>query len=160
MKRDPLLLALLLPVVVLAALTVREEMARRDSQSWRIPVEGFDPRDTLRGLYVRFSYGFEVRGDAASCLGAEGCRLCLEQAGDEVVATVQTAPGQCRLPVDILASHIDARPGPAPGSVQFTNRIFISEASAPEVGAALQRGRMHLRAELGRDGRLVSRRLE
>lgn len=154
------LAALLLPLLVLAAGIARNEAGRRDAELWRIPVEGFDPRDTLRGLYVRFSYAFEVRGDAASCLAEGGCRLCLSAEGDRVVATVQSAPGQCRLPVDTLASRMDVRPGPTAGGIVFGNRIFVSETSAPRLRRELAGGGMDLVAELGVDGRLVSRRLE
>ena len=159
MKRWPLLLALLLPVVVLVAATGRHEMARHDAETWRIPVEGFDPRDTLRGLYVRFSYAFEVRGDTAPCLRQGGCRLCLTDEGGKVVAEVATSAGQCRRPVDTIASRIDVRPGPD-GGVLFGNRLFVSERSAASLRLQLDEGPMQLVAELEPDGRLVSRRLE
>lgn len=158
--RRALPLALLLPLLLLAAAILRQERARLGAEEWRIAVEGFDPRDTIRGLYVRFSYAFVVRGDPKPCLGDRGCQLCLSREGGEVVATVATAPGQCRLAVDTLASHIDVRPGPVPGSVRFSNRIFVSETSAPPLRRQLAAGRMQLLAGLGADGRLVSRRLE
>ena len=160
MNRRLLLAALLLPLLFLGSGIVRNEAGRRQAEPWRIPVEGFDPRDTLRGLYVRFSYGFEVRGDAASCLGDRGCRLCLSEEGGRVVATVEKAPGQCRRPVDTAASRMVVRPGPAAGAVVFGNRIFVSESSAPRLRRELDQGGMQLVAELGADGRLVSRRLE
>ena len=159
MKRAALWLSLLLPVVVLAAGIARHEMARLGAEEWRIPVDGFDPRDTLRGLYVRFSYAFELRGDATPCLGEQGCRLCLSNEGGQVVATVSTAASQCPIAVDTAASRMRAQPGPL-GAIIFTNRIFVSERSAPRLRRELGEGSMQLLAELEPDGRLVSRRLE
>lgn len=159
MRRLPLLLAVLLPALVLAGGIVSKETGRLGAEEWRIPVDGFDPRDTLRGLYVRFTYAFDVRGDTRACMEETGCRLCLSREDGRVVATVETAEVQCRMPVDTLASRIDVRPGVG-GVPMFSNRIFISETSAPELQRQLAEGSMQLVAELSADGRLISRRLE
>jgi hypothetical protein len=161
MKRNAwLAAALLLPLLVLGHGIWRHQSNLAAAQTWRIPISGYDPRDPLRGQYIRFNYDWALRGDGRPCLSAEGCNLCLSQEGDRVVATV-LQPGQtCAAPVNTRASAIQVSSGFPAGTFNFSSRIFVSEASAPALEAQLRDEPMQVVAALGADGRLVNRRVE
>lgn len=155
-----LLAALALPVAWLGASAVVQERALGQAREWRIPIEGYDPRDPLRGQYVRFSYGWALAGSPDLCL-REGCSLCLAESDGRVTATAGPRGATCPFPIDLAASSIEANPAfrDADG-VRFTSRIFVSEASAPALEAQLREGPMVVVAALTPDGRLVNRRIE
>ena len=56
MKRMATLAALVLPLVGLAGLWVWTDSWTREGTDWEVPVEGYDPRDLLRGHYIQFQY--------------------------------------------------------------------------------------------------------
>ncbi len=159
--RDRLLLAaLLLPIAWLAVAAGLQERALGGARNWRIPIEGHDPRDPLRGQYVRFSYGWVQAGDPRLCLDKR-CTLCLSEQAGTVTATAVPKGQGCPFPVDPAASSIEVRPGFArDGDILFGSRIFVSEARAPQLEAQLQEGPMVVVAALTPDGRLVNRRIE
>ena len=162
MTRRPLLLAALaLPALWLAAGIWHNERALSAAPEWRIPIEGYDPRDPLRGRYIQFAYAWQLSGDAALCTDPAQCRLCLGKAGGTVVATIAPAPAACAHPVDLQASAIDMRRGFGPrAETRFTSRIFVSETSAPLLEAQLREGPMEVVAAVTPDGRLVNLRLQ
>lgn len=152
MKHWKVALALLLPLAGLAAGIVRQEIEQARATTWVIPVEGYDPRDPLRGHYIRFRYRWAVEGDSLLC--DKGlCRICLEDRNGAVVARIvpKTAPATCTHPVDPEASHMEAG---------FTGQLYVSEASAPQMEQALRKGPMEIVARLTRNGRLINQRLQ
>lgn len=155
-RRGWLLLALLLPLLVLGGNILRHQFNLLGAAEWRIPVSGYDPRDPLRGRFVRFSYDWTLRGDARACLDGQ-CELCLLREDVGVVAQVRAPGAQCHARVDVAASRIGVRPGWPP---QFSSRIFISETSAPALEAQLRRQPMEVVAVVDRSGRLINRRLQ
>lgn len=48
--------AVVLPLMGLAALWGMSDHTYRQGTEWEVPIEGYDPRDFLRGHYVQFSY--------------------------------------------------------------------------------------------------------
>jgi hypothetical protein len=155
-----LLAALALPVAWLGASAAVQERALGSASEWRIPIEGYDPRDPLRGQYVRFSYGWAQAGAPRLCLG-EGCTLCLSGRAGAVTATAVPKGGRCPFPVDLTASSIEVRPGFGNDrGIWFTSRMFVSEATAPTLEAQLRDRPMVVVAALTPDGRLVNRRIE
>lgn len=155
-----LLAALALPVAWLGASAFVQERALGQSREWRIPIEGYDPRDPLRGQYVRFSYGWALAGSPDLCL-SQGCRLCLAESNGRVTATARSSTATCPFPVDLAASSIEVSRGFADDAdIRFTSRIFVSEATAPQIEAQLREGPMVVVAALTPDGRLVNRRIE
>jgi hypothetical protein len=163
MSRRPawfLLAALALPIVWLGGSAAVQEHALGSARDWRIPIEDYDPRDPLRGQYVRFTYGWALAGTPGICL-REGCRLCLSNDGGSVTATALPRQASCRFPVDLAASSIGVQPGFAgEAEARFTSRIFVSEATAPAIEAQLRDGPMVVVAALTPDGRLINRRIE
>ena len=57
-RRLAALLALALPLVGLAGMWASTENWHRQGTDWLVPVEGYDPRDLLRGHYVEFRYAW------------------------------------------------------------------------------------------------------
>lgn len=51
----------IVPLAGLAALWVQSEHASRQGTDWEVPIEGYDPRDLLRGHYVEFRYDWPIR---------------------------------------------------------------------------------------------------
>lgn len=67
MNRALLAAALALPIVALAAGIAAAEAGARGATVWRLPIKGYDPRDPVRGHYVRHRYDWQVTGNAALC---------------------------------------------------------------------------------------------
>ena len=154
------LAALALPIAWLGTSALLQERALSAAREWRIPIEGYDPRDPLRGQYVRFSFGWAQAGKVQLCL-ENRCTLCLSEAAGVVTATAAPRGASCPFLVDLSASSIDVRPGfGGDRDVWFTSRIFVSEATAPAIEEQLRAGPMVVVAALTPDGRLVNRRIE
>lgn len=160
MRKWLLLAALLLPALWLGGTALLNERALGTATEWRIPIEGYDPRDPLRGQHMRFTYAWRLEGDPQSCQTGN-CAICLSDRGGSVVATLAATGSSCRFRVDPAASNIDIGPVFGPGAgLRFGSCIFVSEARAPEIEEQLRRGPMVVVTALTPDGRLVSRRIE
>ena len=159
MKSPWLAAALILPLLVLGHGIWQHQSNLAAAGEWRIPISGYDPRDPLRGQYIRFTYDWELRGNSAPCLTEAGCNLCLTREEDRVIATVAQDREACPAFVDTRASALQAQRGFPAGHVAFRSRIFVSETSAPALEAQLREGPMEVVAALGPDGRLVNRRI-
>ncbi len=161
MRRKLLLAALLFPLVGLMASIWSNTAQLSTASQWRIPVTGYDPRDPLRGRYIRFQYDWAVVGDARPCMD-KGCTLCLE--GDLGRVTVQVADVATNCPnrIDTAASdiHVSPRPRGTTGGFAFSSRIFVAESRAAELEKSLQSKPMVVIARLTKNGRLVNDRLQ
>ena len=76
-KNSLKILALVLPVIVMALMIGMHVRNKESGTLWRVPVAGYDPRDLLRGHYLTFRYDWnwdEARNTA--CSGRE-CAVCL-----------------------------------------------------------------------------------
>jgi hypothetical protein len=88
MKGRWTLVAVVVPVVGLAAFVGRAELAIRTGPVWTIPIEGHDPRDLLHGQYLEYRYrpkwaGLDTCGAAppAPREFSPGCCVCLVRDG-------------------------------------------------------------------------------
>ncbi|MEO0699811.1 MAG: GDYXXLXY domain-containing protein, partial [Pseudomonadota bacterium] len=50
-----------LPFAGLAALWWQSDTLSRQGTDWEVEIEGYDPRDLLRGHYVEFQYAWPIR---------------------------------------------------------------------------------------------------
>lgn len=70
------LAAVLLPALGLGGLWAMSEHTYHQGTEWEVPIQGFDPRDILRGHYVEFSYDWpgidEFRDTPPDALCLEG----------------------------------------------------------------------------------------
>lgn len=69
------LAAVVLPVLGLAALWAQSDHTYRTGTEWEVPIQGYDPRDYLRGHYVEFSYDWPGIDEFS---GTPWDALCLE----------------------------------------------------------------------------------
>jgi hypothetical protein len=127
------LLAVLLPLAGLAGLWAMSDRTFRQGTEWEVPIEGFDPRDYLRGHYVEFTYdwpGVEEFRDAPPQL------LCLEGTAPQltrVVAFVDAAAaGPCAHPVRADATGVYGWDGLARG------RLYLDQYKAAMTDAQLR----------------------
>ena len=60
------LAAIILPVVGLAGLWGWSDYQSRQGTEWEVPIQGYDPRDLLRGHYVEFTYDWPGSDDWAA----------------------------------------------------------------------------------------------
>ncbi len=81
MSRAVKLAALLLPLAGLGALWFQSDSHYRAGTEWEVPIQGYDPRDYLRGHYLEFTYdwpGIDAFRDAppeALCLAGTAPQL-------------------------------------------------------------------------------------
>ncbi|MDP2131269.1 MAG: GDYXXLXY domain-containing protein [Erythrobacter sp.] len=80
MNRLTRLAAVVLPVIGLAGVWGMSDHTYRQGTEWEVPIQGYDPRDFLRGHYVEFGYdwpGFFNEGivPEALCLTGKAPRL-------------------------------------------------------------------------------------
>lgn len=76
MRRALRLAAVLAPALGLAALWGMSDRTYNTGTEWEVPIEGYDPRDYLRGHYVEFSYDWPGLGERRFDIVPEA--LCLE----------------------------------------------------------------------------------
>lgn len=73
MHKAVLLFFLILPVLVPTGMVIHH--LSDSGTEWEIPVRGYDPRDLLRGRYIRFQYDFNLQNRRQDCYG--DCVICL-----------------------------------------------------------------------------------
>ncbi|APR87808.1 hypothetical protein A7982_13157 [Minicystis rosea] len=78
-----LLLSLLLPVVALGAMVARAEVTSRGGRPWVIAIKGYDPRDLVRGHYLRYQLDFRWDEPGERCTEATCCYCLRGPAGSE-----------------------------------------------------------------------------
>jgi hypothetical protein len=85
MIRYARLAAAILPLAGLAMLWAMSDRTYHTGTEWEVPIQGYDPRDYLRGHYVEFSYDWPGLGESDIVPSA----LCLE---GEAPTLVQVTP--------------------------------------------------------------------
>ena len=78
------LLAVALPIVTVCLLIVRAELNVNSGSEWELSIEGYDPRDILRGHYLRFQVDYHLNEADEGCLGQATCCLCLTDVGERI----------------------------------------------------------------------------
>lgn len=142
------LVAVALPIVLLAFMVGRAEWHLADSQTYHFAVRGYDPRDLLRGHYLRFGLALPVAETIEACRVDEAaCCYCLEPgSGLEprlALATCETARATC-----------DAFVRTAP--LHAMHRFYIPEEGRRELEQRLRvaagEDRAHLAVAVSRSG--------
>lgn len=73
-----LALAVALPTLAIVAAIARAELHRAEAKDWTFVAHGYDPRDLLRGHYVRFKIDFGEPSTGSACQESDAdCCLCL-----------------------------------------------------------------------------------
>ncbi len=96
MNRLARLAAVIAPVLGLAALWGLSERTYYQGTDWEVPIQGYDPRDYLRGHYVEFSYdwpGIDEFRDAPPEM------LCLEGDAPNLTRITTDSDKPCAHPI-------------------------------------------------------------
>lgn len=133
MSRALRLLAVLVPLAGLAGLWVLSDQTFKQGTEWEVPIQGYDPRDILRGHYVEFSYdwpGVEEFRDVPPQL------LCLEGTAPQLTQVIAypdaSAAGPCAHPVRADATGVYGWEGLTRG------RLYLDQDRAMAMQQELQ----------------------
>ncbi len=119
------LAALVLPVAGLAALWGWSDHQSRQGTDWLVPIEGYDPRDLLRGHYIEYNYAWP--GIAEDQLRAAG-QFCIRGTAPKVDALAVAEPGSaCDHPVRTDYSSVYGQFGLQRG------RLYVPQTQAREL---------------------------
>ncbi len=93
MINKKILLAVMLPFILLCLLIARAEYHLSMGTQWDFAITGYDPRDLLRGHYLRFRVAYDWQESKNECSGGMGCSYCLTNVGKQApkVQIVDTA---------------------------------------------------------------------
>lgn len=110
--------ASLLPVIGLAAAWAISHQRGLQGTDWEVPVEGYDPRDLLRGHYIEFQFDWPIADE--DIVPGPGMMLCLD--GDApTIASAEVVPLQTRCPRPLRA---------APGDTLLAGKLYIPQTEA------------------------------
>jgi hypothetical protein len=133
MNRLIRLAAVVIPALGLGALWAQSDRTYHQGTEWEVPIQGYDPRDYLRGHYVEFSYdwpGFDAREldqqPEALCLAGKPPRL------DAVVAAGGAAA--CTHPITPDGSGVYGI------YALMTGRLYIGQDRAAQLEEQLRNG--------------------
>lgn len=131
MIRMARLIAAILPVVGLGALWLQSDRAYHTGTEWEVPIQGYDPRDYLRGHYVEFSYDWPYRDKGRRFDAPSG--LCIEGTPPQITQVVEIAPREaCVHPLRPAGDHVY---GP---SRLVQGRLYIGQERADALQRQLQ----------------------
>ena len=98
------LAAVVVPVLGLGALWFQSDSHYRTGTEWEVPIQGYDPRDYLRGHYLEFSYDWPGIDEFRDVPPAG---LCLEGTAPQLERVTVLKPGAaCAHPVRTDASGV------------------------------------------------------
>jgi len=130
MSRLLRLAAVLAPALGLAALWGLSHQTYHQGTDWEVPIQGYDPRDFLRGHYVEFSYDWP---GIEEFQGAPPAALCLQgEAPGLARVTVLPAGQACAHPV-----HADSNDVYAWNSLT-RGRLYIGQERAAQLDQQLR----------------------
>lgn len=79
------LIVVSIPFILLCLLIVRAEVHISQGKEWDFQVQGYDPRDLLRGHYLRFGLRYDWEDESVqACSDPDDCCLCLTDVGGAV----------------------------------------------------------------------------
>jgi hypothetical protein len=129
-----------LPILLIVVMIGRAEWQLNHSETWHFAIQGSDPRDLLRGHYMRFRLVVTPDEVIDACtVGAPDCCYCLEP-GDGLeahvaLASCETASNQCEAFV---------RTGP----LHDFDRFYIPEEGRRDMEKQLREAALEDRAHL------------
>jgi hypothetical protein len=133
--------ALALPVVALVAMVVRAELVVHRGREYVLDIEGYDPRDLLRGQYLR--YRVKWNGPATPCADASAeCFVCI-RAGASASNPAVTEVGAWGLASCGAAIRRDA--------LDNLREYFIPEGRGPALEAVIRERRASVRVSVSSD---------
>jgi hypothetical protein len=156
-SRRVVLVAVVLPVLAIALGIVRGELLLRRAPDFVLEMDGYDPRDLLRGHYLQFTLRVDPLAEREPCDAAArgGCCVCLTRAAPGALSAAERAPCDTARAVCDGALPIEALSRPY--------RFYVPEARAVELERqardAMERGTAHAVFALDADGAVRVREL-
>jgi len=144
MKNKLIFIAIALPLLIIFLSIVRAEYHVRSGEQWMFELQGYDPRDLLRGHYLQFTILYDWDKGKNECRSGIDCCLCLTKNSNPERTTVvpkvhnescTTARNQCD--GYILSSKQNE-----------LNRYYIPEESAKRAELLLTKARAKQQAYL------------
>jgi len=147
MNNKKLLMVVMIPFLLLCLLIARAEYHLSIGTQWDFAITGYDPRDLLRGHYLRFRVAYDWQKPQKDCSAGMGCAYCLTDIGEQ-------APK-----VQIIDTHIAKL---CNGFMQYDdlqeplNRFYIPETQARLAEDLLRQARIdntaYLRLSINKNG--------
>lgn len=132
-------LAVLLPLLALGFGVVRSEIRLSASTDWELTVRGFDPRDLLRGHYIRYRIDFQEQGGSGSCaLDEPTCCYCLNRTTAEPGDALTPLPTVTRMTCTAARTACDGLLRTR--SAAALNRYYVPESRARAIEDQLRAG--------------------
>jgi uncharacterized membrane-anchored protein len=139
MRDKKLFVAILIPFVLLCLLIVRAEYHLSQGEEWKFEVTGYDPRDLLRGHYLRFNLAYDWENSRSSCDNPADCCLCLTDTGQIVPKVKRTSCSIAKTQCDgYMLSEFE----------RSLNRYYIPEEQARQAEKILREARVDNQAFL------------
>ncbi len=125
------LLAIALPFVGLGALWAYSDYASRRGEEWDVPIEGYDPRDLLRGHYVEFTYDWPMLDEEDFVIAD---RLCLHGEAPEIeyVTRLEAGESDCENEIVVNLASVYGYDS------LITGRLYLDQDRALEVEGILR----------------------
>lgn len=124
-------LALALPVLVVIFGIARAEWFGARATRYLFEVEGYDPRDLLRGHYIQYRVSIENDAPETCDVAREACCVCFDPAPMELVRSAESmsceAP-RARCPHRLKRSYIDN-----------PQRFYVPESEARRIEDTLRK---------------------
>ena len=128
--RSARLAAAVLPLAGLAALWAQSDRTYHSGTEWEVPIQGYDPRDYLRGHYVEFAYDWPGIDESG---GIPSEALCLAGEAPALARVTRIAAGApCSHPVRAEPDGVYGYEGLTRG------RLYIGQARAATLEEGLR----------------------
>ena len=147
MINKKLLMIVMIPFVLLCLLIVRAEYHINTGAQWDFAITGYDPRDLLRGHYLRFRLSYDWQDEKGSCSRHSSCAYCLTDVGNQAPKVHKTAIHLAKQCDGFMLSDNSQEP---------LNRFYIAETQAKLAEDILQQARTdntaYLRLSINKKG--------
>ncbi len=147
MKNKKLLLIVMIPFILLSLLIVRAEYHLSQGTQWDFAITGYDPRDLLRGHYLRFRIAYDWQQEKNQCSNKNNCSYCFSDIGNQ-------AP-KIHIVDTVNAKKCDGYMQYTPNQ-QTLNRFYIAETHAKKAEDLLRQARddqtAYLRLSVNKQG--------
>ena len=147
MKNKKLLMIVMIPFILLCLLIVRAEYHLSVGTQWDFALTGYDPRDLLRGHYLRFRLDYDWQESRGNCNNNEKCFYCLTDVGNQA-PKVQLANSKIAKQCDGFMQYDNSR--------EALNRFYISETQTVLAENLLRQARIdntaYLRLSINKEG--------
>lgn len=129
MKLWPRIIALMLPLVALAASWGFTHYKAQQGIVWRVPISGYDPRDLLRGHYVVYRYDWPGLSNSED--RSYVSELCIKGKAPTIDTTsISERPSAEPAPKSTCAITARVAPGSDADLGLLTGKIYIAQTKA------------------------------